>query len=132
MLHKLTVQTNQKTEVLDLTDQLQTLVESVQSGIALFSVPHTTAALILSEDDAELREDIVKVATDWLADLRPFKHIRKNNPNTEAHILSATMGTSVMLAVETGKLNLGTYQRILLVELDGAKERQVHAKVISE
>lgn len=131
MMHRITIQTTQKTEVIDLTKQLQEAIAATQSGIVLFSVPHTTAALILSEDDAELREDIVKISENWLRDLRPFKHIRKNNPNTEAHILSATMGTSVLLGIESGLLNLGTYQKILLVEFDGAKEREIHAKVIA-
>lgn len=131
MIRSITVETTHKTQVINLTAQLMALLDDVQSGIALFSVPHTTAALIICEDDDELREDIVKVAENWLADVRPFKHIRKNNPNTEAHVLSAALGTSIVLAIAGGKLNLGTYQNVLLVEMDGPKTRQVQIKVIA-
>jgi len=131
MISSITIQTTKRTEVIDVTGQLSAFLGGVRSGIALFNVPHTTAALIICEDDAELREDIIKVAETWLHDLRPFKHIRKNNPNTEAHIMSAAFGTSVILAVEAGRLQLGTYQNVLLLELDGPKARVIQAKVIA-
>ena len=126
-----TIQTSQKTEVIDVTRQLAVMIDPVAEGLAHFSLPHTTAALIVCEDDAELREDIVKVAQTLLADLRPFKHRRKNNPNAEAHILSALAGTSLVLAIENGQLMLGTYQNILLLELDGPKTRSIQCTLIA-
>ena len=126
-----TIQTSQKTEVMNVTDQLSQMIGDVNDGIALFSLPHTTAALIVCEDDDELREDLVRVAEAMLADLRPFKHRRKNNPNAEAHILSAMAGTSVMLAIENGQLVLGNYQNILLLEMDGPKQREIRCTTIA-
>lgn len=124
-LPSITVSTTTKTEVVNVTAALAELVSSGKSGIALFSVPHTTAALIVSEDDEELRDDIVKVADGLFAGMRPFKHIKKSNPNAEAHIFSALAGTSVIIGVEKGQLDLGTYQNILLIELDGPKTREI-------
>ena len=129
-MQTITIQTAQKTQVLRVTDQLAELVRDVNDGLAFLSVPHTTAALILCEDDPELRDDLVKVAQKILAPLRPFKHIRKNNPNAEAHILSALAGTSLVIAVENGAFDLGTYQNILLLEMDGPKSRDIRCKVI--
>ncbi len=125
-----TVQTTQKTEVINVTAALSALVGSVQDGIAVFSLPHTTAALIVCEDDAELRDDLVRVAEKLLADLRPFKHRRKNNPNAEAHIISALAGTSLTIAVRNGKLDLGTYQNVLLLEMDGPKQRAIRCVTV--
>ncbi len=127
------ISTHAKTEVINVTEQVAAMVQEsgVAEGLAHLYVPHTTAALILCEDDAELREDIVKVAEEWLADLRPFKHIKKNNPNTEAHVLSAAAGTGVTLAVVNGAPDLGTYQNVLFLEMDGPKEtRQIRCQVI--
>jgi len=126
-----TVETTQKTEVINVTEALAELIGDVKDGLALFYIPHTTASLIFCEDDAELREDLVRVAEKWLADCRPFKHIRKNNPNTEAHVLSAFGGASLTVAIEDGKLDLGTYQNILLLEMDGPKQRRIRCKVVS-
>jgi secondary thiamine-phosphate synthase enzyme len=131
MITRTVIQTSKKTEVLNVTEQLAGLIGDVAQGLVWFSVPHTTAALILCEDDEELRDDLVRVAERLLADLRPFKHIRKNNPNAEAHIISALAGTSVTLAVENGQLHLGRYQNLLFVEMDGPKEREIHCFVMS-
>jgi secondary thiamine-phosphate synthase enzyme len=114
-------------EVVDVTDLARGLAaaEAPAKGeaIALLWIPHTTAVLLVSELDAELGRDILRVAERWLAGARPFQHIRKNNPNTEAHVLSAFGGASVALPVADGALLLGEFQRILLVELDGPKTR---------
>lgn len=129
-MQTITIQTSHKTEVIRVTDLLADMVRDVEEGLAFFSVPHTTAALILCEDDDELRDDLIKVAQKILAPMRPFKHIRKNNPNAEAHIFSALAGTSLVMAIENGRFNLGTYQNILLLELDGPKSREIRCKVI--
>jgi len=126
------VPTTRKTEVINVTRVLAEVVSNYKSGIALFSVPHTTAALILSEDDEELRGDILKVAESLFADMRPFKHIRENNPNAEAHLFSALAGTSVVLGVQEGQLELGTYQNVLLIELDGPKTREIRCTFVTK
>ena len=70
-------------------------------------------------------DDFLKIADRLFQQVRPFSHMRNNNPNTEAHALSAMFGTSLVLPVAGGKMRLGTYQRILLFELDGPKTRTV-------
>ena len=101
------------------------MIGNVEQGVAVFHILHTTAALILCEDDADLREDLVKVADNWLRELRPFRHARRSNPNAEAHILSAFAGASLSIPIVDGKLALGTWQSILLLELDGPKRRKI-------
>ena len=130
MIAKTTVETHEKAEVINVTDKLAGLIGDISDGLAFFYTPHTTAALLMCEDDDELRDDLVRVAENWLADCRPFKHIRNNNPNTEAHVLSAFGGTGLTVAIENGKLDLGTYQNALLLEMDGPKMREIRCKVI--
>jgi secondary thiamine-phosphate synthase enzyme len=126
----LKIQTSQKTEVINVTDRLIELIGDIQEGIAFFSTPHTTAALFICEDDDELRDDIARTAENLFAALRPFKHIRNNNPNAEAHLMSAIAGSSLVIAIENGKLDLGTYQNALFLEMDGPKTRELRCKVI--
>jgi secondary thiamine-phosphate synthase enzyme len=126
------VQTERKTQILNVTERLSVLLEDLDDGIALFFLPHTTAALIISEDDDELRNDFEKVSRTWLEHLRPFEHIRGNNPNAESHILSAFAGTSIAVGVSQGKLELGPYQNILLLEMDGPKKRSIRCKFINQ
>lgn len=120
-----TINTQRKTQVLDVTEPCQTLIGAVENGIAVYNIAHTTAALVLCEDDADLRADLVKVAENWLADMRPYQHARRSNPNAEAHILSAFAGASLTIPIVNGQLLLGTWQNILLLELDGPKRRKI-------
>lgn len=132
MTQSITVETTRLTEAINVTARLNALVGDVTDGIVLFHLPHTTASLLLCEDDDELRADLEQVAQRWLAECRPFAHIRNNNPNSEAHILSAFGGASLTLGVSDGKLELGTYQNILLLEMDGPKRREIWCKVIGD
>jgi secondary thiamine-phosphate synthase enzyme len=112
-------------EVQNVTALIQDQVSDLGSGLLLVSVPHTTAAIMIGEDDQELRNDYVKVAREAIANLKPFEHIRNDNPNTEAHVFSSLFGTRITLAVEDGSLELGTYQNLLFFELDGPKKRHM-------
>jgi secondary thiamine-phosphate synthase enzyme len=130
MIKKVGVQTKHQVEVLNVTHHVAEMVGDVQAGLARVYLPHTTAALLICEDDKDLRADLVRVAEQWLAGCRPFQHIRRGNPNTEAHILSAFGGTGVTLVIEGGQLDLGAYQNVLLLELDGPKRREIRCKLV--
>ena len=101
MIAKTTVETHEKVEVINVTDRLAELIGDISDGLAFFYTPHTTAALLMCEDDDELRDDLIRVAENWLADCRPFKHIRNNNPNTEAHVLSAFGSTGLTIKAKS-------------------------------
>lgn len=125
------ISTSRKSQVVDVTAACHSLIAEVESGIAVFNVLHTTAALIVGENDSDLFDDLVRVAEDLLSGLRPFRHGRHGNPNAEAHILSAFAGSSLTLPIENGKLVLGTWQRILLLELDGPKRRKLVCTIVA-
>jgi len=130
-MKEIEIVTKDPMQVIDVTDRVAKLVTSADDGIAFLSVPHTTAALLLSEDDEELRRDIIRVAQRWLQDCGPFEHRKNNNPNTVAHVLSCFAGTSLAIGISDGKLELGTYQRILFLDLDGPKNRKVRLRTLS-
>ena len=130
-MKEIEVITREPTQVVDVTDRVAELVEAAGDGFAFLSLPHTTAALLLSEDDEELRRDILRIARRWLQDCGPFEHRKNNNPNTVAHVLSSFAGTSLTIGLSKGKLELGAYQRVLLLELDGPKSRKVRLRILS-
>jgi secondary thiamine-phosphate synthase enzyme len=131
MIAMTTIATTRRIEALNVTAQAAELAAGVQEGLAFLYIPHTTATLLLCEDDDELRADLERVAEMWLTGCRPFAHIRNNTPNTEAHVLSAFGGHGVTLAIEEGKLDLGSYQNVLLLEMDGPKRRELRCKIIA-
>jgi secondary thiamine-phosphate synthase enzyme len=131
MIKRAFVETEQKTQVINITAQLADMVAGMPDGLALFYTLHTTVTLLISEDDPELRDDLIRAATNLLASCRAFKHVRSNNPNAEAHIISALGGTCLTVAVVGGKPDLGTYQNILLLEMDGPKRREIRCCIVA-
>jgi secondary thiamine-phosphate synthase enzyme len=133
MADTLLVSTRKKTEVVNVTALIGDCIGSRESrpekALAHLSLPHTTAALFLGEDDEELRQDFIKAAEEWLGPLEPFRHVRNQNPNAAAHILSSLFGNGILIPVENGALVLGSYQNILLLEMDGPKERKIRVEL---
>lgn len=125
------ISTSRKTEVLDVTAACHALIGEAENGVAVFNVLHTTAALLIGENDSDLFDDMERAAENLLSGLRPFRHGRNSNPNAEAHILSAIAGSALTLPFVNGKLVLGSWQRILLLELDGPKQRKLTCTTVA-
>lgn len=129
--------------IYNITAKIQALLEttSIQIGHVLIVSRHTTTALAINEDEARLLEDIKT----WLKKLAPPAepylhndlHLRPDIPadepmNAHAHLMAMLLNHSEMLPVIDGKLALGTYQSILLFELDGPRKRTVLCQVSGE
>lgn len=126
---ELEVLTDSSIQAIDITDPVRARVHAA-SGFLWLSTPHTTAALILCEADSDMLADLARVATGLMGPFEPFSHRRNDNPNASAHLMSSIFGTQLVLPIAGGQLGLGTYQRIVLVELDGPKKRRVQLDVL--
>jgi secondary thiamine-phosphate synthase enzyme len=122
-MRKIEVVTERSVQALDVTDRITG--QAWPDGWLILSVPHTTAALIIGENDPEMLEDYEKVALQLPAPFEPFKHHRNDNPNAAAHVISSLAGTQLILPVEAGEVVLGTWQRVIFIELDGPKTRTI-------
>ena len=125
---RVNVATDEPVKAYDVTGFLPTF--AADSGLLLASIPHTSAALILTEGDGDLLADIARVGNGLLAPLEPFLHARNGNPNGRAHIAGALFGTQVLIPVEAGRVSLGEWQRLILLELDGPKERYIDCRLL--
>jgi len=125
-MQRMQVKTQKKREIVDITDDVEEVLTrsySGKSGICHLAVLHTTAALTTADLDPGTDLDML----DAFEHMVPKLHYRHpHNPaHVPDHILSALIGTSVALPVESGKILLGTWQRVVLVELDGPREREI-------
>ncbi len=120
------VRTGKKYEVIDLTAQVAAAVRDsqVSEGICGVYVPHATAALVINEnDDQQIGLDLLD-ALDKLVPEGGWRHDQVDS-NGAAHLKAAILGPSEMIPVQNGRLALGTWQAIMLVELDGPRDRKV-------
>jgi len=122
------VSSEERYQLIDITDRVEELVREskVKDGLVLVFVPHSTAAILLTENESGLRRDWLKVLEKIVSGI-DFLHNRIDN-NADSHILSGLLGQGKVLAVENSQLIRGTWQQIFLVELDGPKNRKVIVK----
>ena len=131
-MQRLAVNSRNKREVLDLTDRVeqQLAKNGHASGICHLLVLHTTAALTTADLDPGTDLDMLDAFEAMMPKLR-YRH--PHNPaHVPDHILSTLIGTSLSLPFEDKKLALGTWQRVVLIELDGPRERELAISVSAE
>jgi len=127
-VRRLKIKTGRKREVLDITDEIESQLSGC--GLCHLLVLHTTAALTTADLDPGTDLDMLDAFEAMIPKLR-YRH-----PHSPAHvpdhILSALIGTSLSLPFERGKLILGTWQRVVLIELDGPRPRELALSISPE
>ena len=120
------IKTRKSQEVVDITRQVAEAVAraGLDEGICTVFVRHATAAIIINENaDPGFRSDVV-TALDRLFPPGIWEH-DKVDDNGAAHLKAAVLGPSEAVPIQGGRLRLGTWQGIALVECDGPREREI-------
>jgi secondary thiamine-phosphate synthase enzyme len=119
----LEVQTRQRVIFVDVTRDVAALVRDAGDGVAMVYVPHTTAGVTINEDaDPSVRDDIEMALERMVPADLAFTHAEGN---ADAHMKASLMGSSVLVPVMGGSLQLGTWQGIYFAEFDGPRRRRV-------
>ena len=123
------IQSSEREELIEITDQVSQNLPETGEGICILFTQHTTCGLTINENaDPDVKYDILlflkNTIPQYYEGFRHFEH------NSDAHIKSSLVGSSVTIPFENGKLLLGRWQGIFLCEFDGARERKVIVKII--
>ncbi|MBV9614141.1 MAG: YjbQ family protein [Ktedonobacteraceae bacterium] len=126
-----TIHTRKKDEVVDITETVEQALRDMNAwdGICVVFAAHTTCALTTADLDPGTDQDLL----DALRLLLPkISYRHPHDPShTPDHLLSSIIGPSIMVPYAKGQLQLGTWQRIILVELDGPRQRTVHISYLN-
>ena len=128
---RLPVKTHSQTEMLDITALIQQQVadSGVKNGLCMLFVPHTTAAITINESaDPAVRQDILMVLNKIVPWQEAYRHMEGNSP---AHLKTSIIGSSELIAVEKGRLVLGTWQGVFFCEFDGPRNRKLDVRTSS-
>ncbi len=132
MLEEFEISTEERYQLINVSDKVEAIVQKsgLESGLVLVFAAHSTAAIVLTEDEPGLKKD-------WLDFLKKtisgfdFVH-NKIDDNADSHILSGLLGQAKVLPIEKGRLIRGTWQDIFLLELDGPRRRRITVKILKE
>ena len=127
-MRHLTVRTERRTQLVDITAQIQEALDGVDGASAvLVYVPHTTAGVTINEGaDPAVARDLEAAAERIVGDGWEWKHVEDpDGPNAPSHVRASLVGPQVLVPLDGGRLALGTWQGIFFCEFDGPRERKV-------
>jgi secondary thiamine-phosphate synthase enzyme len=129
-------QTKTRREYINITPEVDEALRKsgIREGLCLVNAMHITASVYINDDEAGLIEDY----DEFLERMAPhepvsrYRHNRTGEDNGDAHIKRQLMGREVVVAVTSGKLDLGPWERIFYAEFDGRRRKRVLVKIIGE
>jgi secondary thiamine-phosphate synthase enzyme len=133
MLKKFSITTNKRDDMIEITRDVQKMVDelNIQEGLAVVYCPHTTAGITINENaDPDVKRDMMR----RFDEVYPWEHEldRHMEGNTAAHMKSSTVGASQHVIITNGQLLLGTWQGIYFCEYDGPRKRTYYVKVLAD
>ncbi len=137
---EITIATTENFATYDVTEKLRNVLREsgVQEGTVTITSRHTTCAVSVNENEERLLEDIrsffLRLAPPDASYLHNDLHLRTNIPpdepeNAHAHLIAMMLGNSEVICVHDGELQLGRYQAVLLLEMDGPRTRSLSVQV---
>ncbi len=130
----LTFHTKKHREYVHITPQVEKIVQAsgVKQGLVLVSAMHITAGVYVNDNEEGLIHDIDR----WLEQLAPFRedylHHQTGEDNGDSHLKAILVHHQVILPISSGKLLLGTWQRVFYAEFDGQRSKRVVVAVMGE
>ncbi|MDF2956024.1 secondary thiamine-phosphate synthase enzyme YjbQ [Candidatus Alkanophaga liquidiphilum] len=120
-------------DILDVTEKILSVVRrsGVRNGVVVVFTKHTTAAVAINENERRLKQDVLSVLQKLVPKGAGYKHDEIDD-NAHAHIQAMLLGVSEAIPINDGELQLGTWQRVFFVELDGPRSRRLTIQIIGE
>ena len=133
-MHEISLKTERKTQLLNITDQVQAaLGEPNGAAAALVYVPHTTAGVTINEHaDPLVAQDLENALQKIVDDGWEWKHVEDpDGPNAPSHVRASLTSTQILVPLDNGRLALGRWQGIFFCEFDGPRDRKVFVTTLA-
>ena len=128
---KLILNSNRNFEIIDITAMINNEID-IESGIVNVFSKHSTSAIVVNENESGLLKDLELMLSDLVSDKYSWQHDRIDN-NAKSHLKSFLLSSSETIPISDGKLDLGTWQSVFFVELDGPRNnRTVNLTFLSD
>lgn len=129
--HYLKLNTNKKFEIIDITSEINDLID-IEEGIVSVFTKHSTSAIVVNENEPGLLKDLEFTLDNLITDKYSYSHDRIDN-NASSHLKSFLLSSSETIPIKNFKMDLGTWQSVFFIELDGPRSgRTVSLIIIGE
>src|SRR5438093_8267763 len=131
-MREIRVRTERKTQLVDITHDVQAALDGDSGSAVLVYVPHTTAGVTINAHAGPaVARDFEAALERMVGDDWGWQHIEEGEENAPSHIRASLMGPQVLVPLRDGELALGTWQGIFFCELDGPRARSVYVSVLA-
>jgi secondary thiamine-phosphate synthase enzyme len=125
-MREITLRSERRTQLIEITRDVELALEGAGGSAVLVFVPHTTAGVTINEHaDPAVARDFERALERIVVDDWGWEHVEAGEENAPSHIRSALMSPQVVVPVVNGRLALGTWQGIFFCEFDGPRTRKV-------
>ena len=129
--YSIKIDTNKNFEIIDITSKINELIDIDEGIISIFS-RHSTSAIVVNENESGLLSDLEFMLNNLVSDKFSYQHDRIDN-NARSHLKSFLLSSSECLPIKNGRLDLGTWQSVFFIELDGPRaNRTVTLTMVGE
>ena len=129
--HSFKINSIKNFEIIDITSKINDLID-VETGIISIFSRHSTSAIVVNENESGLLNDLEFMLDNIVEDKFRYQHDRIDN-NARSHLKSFLLSSSEALPIRNGKLDLGTWQSVFFIELDGPRRnRTITLTIIGE
>lgn len=125
------LKTHNRMDIINITSEIQYIIEKhgIKTGLVNIYSKHSTSGIVINEDEPGLLKDFKNILEILIPSNKNYKHDIIDN-NADSHIRSFLIGNSETIPYN-GKLELGTWQSIFFVELDGPRTRHITVTIIN-
>ena len=129
MFKEFSISTENRYQLVDITERVEEMVKEsgVEEGLILVFTPHSTAGILLTENEEGLKNDWLEIFKKLTSGI-DFQHNRIDD-NADSHILSGLMGQGRVLPIKDSKIVRGTWQQIFFAEFDGPRTRRIIVEI---
>jgi secondary thiamine-phosphate synthase enzyme len=125
-VREITLRSERRTQLIEITREVELALEGAEGSAVLVFVPHTTAGVTINEHaDPAVARDFERALERLVGDDWGWQHVEAGEENAPSHIRSALMSPQVVVPLVNGRLALGTWQGIFFCEFDGPRTRKV-------
>jgi secondary thiamine-phosphate synthase enzyme len=125
-VREITVRSERRTQLIEITRDVEETLGGVEAAAVLVFVPHTTAGVTINEHaDPAVARDFERALERMVGDDWGWEHVEAGEENAPSHIRASLMSPQVVVPVRDGRLALGTWQGIFFCEFDGPRQRRV-------
>jgi secondary thiamine-phosphate synthase enzyme len=130
-MREITLRSERRTQLIEITREVQAALDDSAGSAALIFVPHTTAGVTINENaDPAVARDFERALERIVGDDWGWQHVEAGEENAPSHIRSALMSPQVVVPLDGGRLALGTWQGIFFCEFDGPRSRRVLVSIL--